>query len=606
MNRRGSHYFFCLLGAVCLALLTLTGCSNHDDNNDDFPQEFIILASASNNGTISPAGEVAVKKNEEMAFHITPNGGHHIADVRVDSVSMGAVAAYTFDHVDSNCTIEAVFAIDTYTIDATAGANGSIMPNGVTPVNFGALQVFAISPNDGYHTADVRMDGVSVGAVAAYTFDQVNSNHTIEAVFAIDTYTIDATAGANGSIVPNGVATVNHGGQQVLAITPNSGFRVADVQVDGISVGPATSYTFSNVSQDHTIEASFELAQEIPGNGIDDDADGNIDEETIDLDGLDTAGLQDLIDHAAAGSVFELTADNPFIVDQTLVITTDNITLFAPPGSVSLLGSGTPPDLVNLIRIEASDVTLDGLEVANGSGDLIKQDSHRSDISLRNMVVRDSTGDECIQLKKCTDCLMEDIWVYNCAQDGLNFYDGVNVAIKNAVVGCDPAEDWCEYGSNSINANVWLDSNNGVTVDNLTIFSSSYGGSGTGGYGFLLSNNSGPATVSNLYIHDNDVKLGGYLLGIVGHASEDHISLDNVTVEENVGIALDLREDTVTNSTISFSNATFENNHGGLIDVLNYDPTDCIMTNSSGKENNGQTLFPPDPITDGGGNNFEP
>jgi len=76
-----------------------------------------------------------------------------------------------------------------------------------------------------------------VGAVASYTFTNVTANHTIVASFTIDTYSITATAGANGSIDPSGSVTVNYGADQSFDITPNPGFNVADVLVDGSSVG---------------------------------------------------------------------------------------------------------------------------------------------------------------------------------------------------------------------------------------------------------------------------------------------------------------------------------------------------------------------------------
>lgn len=71
------------------------------------------------------------------------------------------------------------------------------------------------------------------------------------------TYTIAATAGANGSISPNGAVTVNHGGNQQFTIAPNVGYRIADVRVDGSSVGAVSSYTFNNVTAGHTITANF-------------------------------------------------------------------------------------------------------------------------------------------------------------------------------------------------------------------------------------------------------------------------------------------------------------------------------------------------------------
>ena len=84
------------------------------------------------------------------------------------------------------------------------------------------------------------MDGASVGAVSDYTFTNVTANHTITAAFAINTYVITPTAGAGGSITPSTPQTVNYGGSQTFTITPNTGYHIADVGVDGVSVGAVT------------------------------------------------------------------------------------------------------------------------------------------------------------------------------------------------------------------------------------------------------------------------------------------------------------------------------------------------------------------------------
>src|ERR671931_1409317 len=85
----------------------------------------------------------------------------------------------------------------------------------------------------------------------------VPANHTIAASFAADVKTITASAGANGSISPAGAVSVNCGSNQTFTITPAACYHVADVLVDGGSVGAGSSYTFSNVTVNHTISASF-------------------------------------------------------------------------------------------------------------------------------------------------------------------------------------------------------------------------------------------------------------------------------------------------------------------------------------------------------------
>jgi len=159
--------------------------------------------------------------------------------------------------VTANHTIDATFAIDTYTITASSGANGSVAPPGVTTVPYNGSQAYTITPNTGYHIVDVLVDAVSVGPVSNYTFNNVTANHTISATFAINTFSIVATSGPNGSIAPPGTTTVNYGDSQSYTITPNSGYSVTDVKVDGVSVGAVTNYTFNNVQADHTIDAQF-------------------------------------------------------------------------------------------------------------------------------------------------------------------------------------------------------------------------------------------------------------------------------------------------------------------------------------------------------------
>jgi hypothetical protein len=220
---------------------------------------YTITASAGANGSITPSGAAIVNYGTEPAFTIAPDAGYHVADVLVDGASVGAVTAYAFEKVAALHTISASFAIDTYTITASAGANGSITPSGAAIVNYGADQEFAITPDTGYHVADVLVDGVSVGAVTAYAFEKVAALHTISASFAINIYTITASAGSNGTISPPDKVTVDHGASQAFTITPDPNYHVADVLVDGTSAGALTSYTFMDVTENHTISATFSI-----------------------------------------------------------------------------------------------------------------------------------------------------------------------------------------------------------------------------------------------------------------------------------------------------------------------------------------------------------
>lgn len=147
--------------------------------------------------------------------------------------------------------------VSVYSITATSGVGGSISPSGTVSVTSNGSQTFTITPNIGFHLSDVKVDGGSVGAVTSYTFSNVTGNHTIDASFAVDLYTITTSAGTGGTISPT-TAVVSYGGSQTFTITPNTGYAIANVVTDGISRGAITSYTFSNVTSGHSISASFD------------------------------------------------------------------------------------------------------------------------------------------------------------------------------------------------------------------------------------------------------------------------------------------------------------------------------------------------------------
>ena len=226
--------------------------------------EYTITATAGDHGSISPAGNVIVEEGEDQSFTITPDPDYQIADVLVDGVSVGEVAVYEFINVVASHTIEAVFEPVPpvqYTITASAGLNGSIDPSGAVLVTEGEDQSFMITPDPDYQIADVLVDGVSVGAMAVYEFTNVVASHTIEAAFELIPpvqYMITASAGLNGSISPSGIIVILEGGEQSFLIIPDGDFIILDVLVDGISVGPVTNFTFTNVQADHTISAIFE------------------------------------------------------------------------------------------------------------------------------------------------------------------------------------------------------------------------------------------------------------------------------------------------------------------------------------------------------------
>ena len=96
-------------------------------------------------------------------------------------------------------------------------------------------------------------------------------------------YTIKATAGAGGSISPSGNVSVREGRDQTFTITPDKGYAVANVKIDGKSIGAVKSYTFENVRRTHTIEVIFMKANGNPQTGVFVDVpEGSYYEEAVD------------------------------------------------------------------------------------------------------------------------------------------------------------------------------------------------------------------------------------------------------------------------------------------------------------------------------------
>lgn len=130
---------------------------------------------------------------------------------------------------------------------------GNVLP-GSTRVKANTAYKWRFTPADGNYTT-------LSGEIELYYKPNGGSQYGTD-------HTIRASAGANGTISPVGWTSVGEGGEQTFTITPDAGYAVAKVLVDGRSVGAVTSYTFRNVTQDHTIEAVFMKANGNPQTGV--------------------------------------------------------------------------------------------------------------------------------------------------------------------------------------------------------------------------------------------------------------------------------------------------------------------------------------------------
>ena len=227
---------------------------------------YIITPTAGAGGNIMPGTPQTVTYGGERGFTITPSTGYHILDVRVDGGSVGAMGVYTFTNVTANHTITAAFAINTYALTVNRAGNGSgTITSNPAGINCGAT----CSANFNYNTVVTLTAAANTGS----TFSGWGSScagtgtcsvtmsaaRAVTGTFTLNTYIITPTAGAGGSLAPGTPQTVNYGDERAFAITPNTGYHILDVGVDGGSVGAVGVYTFTNVTANHTITAAFAL-----------------------------------------------------------------------------------------------------------------------------------------------------------------------------------------------------------------------------------------------------------------------------------------------------------------------------------------------------------
>lgn len=146
-----------------------------------------------------------------------------------------------------------------------------------TTVSEGKDALIIVTPNVGYRIEVVRLDGETFnpssvspdGKSVLYAISNVQSSHSVDVIFKQEEssgekhYTISSSAGTGGSISPQGSVSVSSGSSKTFTFTPNNGYEIDTLSVDGKTVYIAgNSYTFENVTSNHTISVTFKKSGE--------------------------------------------------------------------------------------------------------------------------------------------------------------------------------------------------------------------------------------------------------------------------------------------------------------------------------------------------------
>ena len=164
-----------------------------------------------------------------------------------------------------NMTIKAKWTVNQYTLTFDTNGGSTIAP--ITQDYGTAITAPADPTKTGYTFAGwtpaipTTMPAENLTVTAQWRYNGGGSS-------GYSYYTIKATAGTGGSISPSGNVSVREGADQTFTITPDKGYAVANVKIDGKSIGAVKSYTFENVRRTHTIEVIFMKANGNPQAGV--------------------------------------------------------------------------------------------------------------------------------------------------------------------------------------------------------------------------------------------------------------------------------------------------------------------------------------------------
>jgi len=255
--------------------------------------QYTVTGTAGANGSIDPTGDITKDYGSSQLFTATPTTGYAVDKWQVDGadVQTGGTT-YTLSNITATHTVSVSFKIMTYVVTSTAGANGTIDPNGDIAKDYDSTQYFTAMPDIGYELDTWYLDGNSVQTGGRYCLNNITANHAVNVTFKIQTFVVTASTDANGSITPTS-AVVNYNGSRLFTATPDTGYVVDKWQIDGNDAqASGTIYTLNDITTTHTVAVTFNrIVFSISGYVV--EIDGNTPVKDVLLSAGDTNTLTD-------------------------------------------------------------------------------------------------------------------------------------------------------------------------------------------------------------------------------------------------------------------------------------------------------------------------
>ena len=225
------------------------------------PTTYTVTVSNDGNG-IGAASPSTAAAGTEITLSAEPKTGYHFKEWQVISPAGLVITNNKFTMPDGNVEVKAIFEKDApteYTV--TFDGNGGTPSVGSMTTTDGKLASLPSASRRGSYSFDgwytEKSGGTEVTTATVFSANTTVYAHWTYTGNGYNYYTIKATAGAGGSISPYGNVSVREGRDQTFTITPNKGYAVSNVKIDGKSIGAVKSYTFENVNRTHSIEVIF-------------------------------------------------------------------------------------------------------------------------------------------------------------------------------------------------------------------------------------------------------------------------------------------------------------------------------------------------------------
>lgn len=221
-------------------------------------------------GTVNPGTTDVEHGTQAPEYTVTPDPGYVVDQVIVTGTETGkketpipnADGSFTVtDPITEDTVIEVTFKKIPYEVTTETGAGGKISPSEKQTVLYGEdSPTYQITPDTGYKIKDITVNGHPYGSTpSSLKLTEVKENKHIVVSFEKIKYNVTAEAGTGGSITPAGTTQVEHGGSTPnYTITPEPGYKIKDVIVNGQSKGPMESIQLDNITESKYIKVEFE------------------------------------------------------------------------------------------------------------------------------------------------------------------------------------------------------------------------------------------------------------------------------------------------------------------------------------------------------------